>query len=86
MLEKFEVTMLKMSLLGFDQSTLTDCSDVIPTATGTVQDPFIPAGLTVDDLQPACSSSAFPTVTTVAGAFRCSRRLRISLSSALMLL
>nr|QOW95911.1 manganese peroxidase GbMnP_U6011 [Ganoderma boninense] len=68
MLQKFEVTMLKMSLLGFDQSALTDCSDVIPTATGTVQDPFLPAGLTVDDLQPACSSSAFPTVNTVAGA------------------
>ena len=56
-----------MSLLGFDQSALTDCSDVIPTASGTVQDPFLPAGLTTDDLQPACSSSAFPAVSTVAG-------------------
>ena len=67
MLQKFEETMLKMSLLGFDQSALTDCSDVIPTASGTVQDPFLPAGLTTDDLQPACSSSAFPAVSTVAG-------------------
>ena len=77
MMARFEATMLKMSLLGFDQSALTNCSDVIPVPTGTVQDPFVPAGLTLDDLQPACSSSAFPTVTTVAGAFRC-RRLRIS--------
>nr|QOW95910.1 manganese peroxidase GbMnP_U87 [Ganoderma boninense] len=68
MMQKFEGAMLKMSLLGFNQSDLTDCSDVIPTATGTVQDPFLPAGLTVDDLQPACSSSAFPTLNTVAGA------------------
>ena len=69
MMARFEATMLKMSLLGFDQSALTDCSDVIPVPTGTVQDPFVPAGLTLDDLQPACSSSTFPTVTTVAGAF-----------------
>ena len=69
MLEKFQVTMKKMSLLGFNQSALTDCSDVIPTATGTVQDPFLPAGLTTDDLQPACSATPFPTVATVAGAF-----------------
>nr|ACA48488.1 manganese peroxidase [Ganoderma lucidum]ACD44889.1 manganase peroxidase [Ganoderma lucidum] len=68
MLEKFQVTMLKMSLLGFDQTTLTDCSDVIPAATGTVKDPFLPAGLTTDDLQPACSSTPFPTVSAVAGA------------------
>nr|QOW95912.1 manganese peroxidase GbMnP_U35959 [Ganoderma boninense] len=67
MLQKFEVTMLKMSLLGFNQSDLTDCSDVIPTATGTVQDPFLPAGLSVDDLQSACSTSAFPSVSTVSG-------------------
>ncbi len=67
MLQKFEQTMLKMSLLGFDQSALTDCSDVIPIATGTVKDPFIPAGLTVDDLQPACAATPFPTVDIVAG-------------------
>ena len=70
MIQKFEQTVLKMSLLGFDKSKLTDCSDIIPVPSGTVQDPFVPAGLTLDDLQPACSSSAFPTVTTVAGAFR----------------
>ena len=69
MMARFEAMMLKMSLLSFDQGTLTNCSDVIPVPTGMVQDPFVPAGLTLDDLQPACSSSAFPTVTTVAGAF-----------------
>ncbi|KAI1791353.1 manganese peroxidase [Ganoderma leucocontextum] len=44
MLQKFEQTVLKMSLVGFNQSALTDCSDVIPIATGTVQDPFLPRG------------------------------------------
>ena len=67
-------------------TTMLDCSDVIPVPTGTVQDPFVPAGLTLDDLQPACSSSAFPTVTTVAGAF-VAVVLRISsLGSTLMLI
>ena len=30
MIQKFEQTVLKMSLLGFDKSKLTDCSDIIP--------------------------------------------------------
>ncbi|EJF57768.1 manganese peroxidase [Dichomitus squalens LYAD-421 SS1] len=68
MLARFEQVMLKLSLLGFDQSTLTDCSDVIPTATGTVADPFIPAGLSTDDIQAACSSTPFPTVSVLGGA------------------
>ena len=67
MLEKFTQTMLKMSLLGFNQSTLTNCSDVIPISTGTVSDPFLPAGLTMDDIVPACDSTPFPTLSTVAG-------------------
>ncbi|KAI1791340.1 manganese peroxidase [Ganoderma leucocontextum] len=67
MLASFEEVMKKLSTLGFDRSALTDCSDVIPTATGTVADPFIPAGLSLDDLQPACSETPFPTVVTVAG-------------------
>ena len=67
MLQKFQQVMKKLSTLGFSQAALTDCSDVIPVPTGTVADPFLPAGLTVDDLQPACSATPFPTVATVAG-------------------
>ena len=68
MLQKFEQTMLKLSLLGFSQSALTDCSDVIPTATGTVADPFIPAGLSLDDIESACSSTPFPSLPVAPGA------------------
>ncbi|TBU55612.1 manganese-repressed peroxidase [Dichomitus squalens] len=68
MLARFEGVMQKLSLLGFNQSALTDCSDVIPTATGTVADPFIPAGLSTDDIQAACSSTPFPTVSVLGGA------------------
>ena len=67
MLARFQGVMQKLSLLGFDQSTLTDCSDVIPVPTGTVADPFLPAGITTDDIQAACSSTPFPTVSVLGG-------------------
>ncbi|KAI8994064.1 manganese-repressed peroxidase [Trametes punicea] len=67
MLEKFQQTVLKLSLLGFNQSTLTNCSDVIPVPTGTVADPFLPAGKTMDDIEAACSSTPFPSLSAVPG-------------------
>ena len=67
MLQKFEQTVLKLSLLGFDQSTLTNCSDVIPIATGTVADPFLPAGMSMDDIEASCDSTPFPSLSSVPG-------------------
>ena len=67
MLARFQEVMQKLSLLGFNQSTLTNCSDVIPVPTGTVADPFIPAGLSTDDIQAACSSTPFPSVSVIGG-------------------
>ena len=67
MLQKFELTVLQLSLLGFDQSTLTDCSDVIPIATGTVADPFLPAGMSMDDIEASCIISPFPSLSAVPG-------------------
>ncbi|KAI0819309.1 heme peroxidase [Trametes gibbosa] len=69
MLQKFEQTVLKLSLLGFDKTTLTDCSDVIPVATGTVADPFLPAGKTMADIEAACASTPFPTLSAAPGTF-----------------
>ncbi|OJT05068.1 Versatile peroxidase VPL1 [Trametes pubescens] len=69
MLQKFEQTVLKLSLLGFDKTTLTDCSDVIPIATGTVADPFLPAGKTMVDIEAACASTPFPTLSAQPGEF-----------------
>ena len=69
MLEKFEVTMLKMSLLGFDQSTLTDCSDVIPTSPAlALKVPVLPAGTSMDDIEASCQETPFPTLDVAAGA------------------
>ncbi|KAI0656581.1 manganese peroxidase [Cubamyces menziesii] len=67
MLQKFELTVLQLSLLGFDQSMLTDCSDVIPIATGTVADPFLPAGMSMDDIEASCIISPFPSLSAVPG-------------------
>ena len=77
MLARFQQVMKKLSTLGFDQSTLTDCSDVIPVPTGTVRDPFLPAGKSMSDIEAACSATPFPTLTADSGAssivFRCGR-------------
>lgn len=67
MIQKFEQTVLKMSLLGFDKSKLTDCSDIIPVPSGTVQDPFLPAGMSMSDIEPACAATPFPTLPTAPG-------------------
>ncbi|RPD54032.1 manganese-repressed peroxidase [Lentinus tigrinus ALCF2SS1-7] len=67
MLARFQQVMKKLSTLGFDQSTLTDCSDVIPVPTGTVRDPFLPAGKSMSDIEAACSSTPFPTLSADSG-------------------
>lgn len=77
MLQKFEQTVLKLSVLGFDKTALTDCSDVIPIATGTVADPFLPAGKTMADIEAACATTPFPTLSAAPGEFPavCSTRM-----------
>ena len=59
--------MLKLSLLGQVQNSLTDCSDVIPIATGTVPDPFLPAGKTLDDIEASCQGTPFPSLSALPG-------------------
>ncbi|KAH8107942.1 manganese peroxidase 1 precursor [Cristinia sonorae] len=64
---RFIDVMQKMSLLGHDQSTLIDCSEVIPTPqTINVQATF-PAGLSITDVEPACAATPFPTLATAPG-------------------
>ncbi|KAL1944843.1 hypothetical protein VTO73DRAFT_2463 [Trametes versicolor] len=68
MVAKFVQTVQKLSLLGFDQSTLTDCSDVIPTPSGSPAAGVLPAGKSFDDIQASCTTSAFPTtIATLSG-------------------
>ena len=71
--EKFQETFPdvfgRLGLLGVDQSTLIDCSEVIPQPPplpeGSI--PHFPAGLTMDDVEPACAETPFPTFPTDPG-------------------
>ncbi|PPQ65546.1 hypothetical protein CVT26_000503 [Gymnopilus dilepis] len=63
---KFQAAMAKMQVLG--QTNLTDCSDVIPVPATFDSDIKYPASFSESDVQIACTTSAFPSLATVAGA------------------
>lgn len=56
MAQAFGQGVLKLSFLGQDQSTLTDCSEVIPAAIPFTGGPaLLPPGLTMNDIEQAVS-------------------------------
>nr|QNH91263.1 peroxidase [Pleurotus tuber-regium] len=59
---RFAATMLKMSLLGQDQSQMIDCSDVIPVPKPLVGTAHLPAGATHNDVEQACATTPFPAI------------------------
>ncbi|KAH9083666.1 hypothetical protein EDB83DRAFT_2309606 [Lactarius deliciosus] len=67
MRDAFEVEMLKLSLLGQDISTLTDCSDVIPVPAPAQGTEHLPAGSSMKDVQASCNLIKFPTLTADPG-------------------
>lgn len=64
---EFKAAMLKLSLLGHDRSSLIDCSEVVPTPVPLSDSAHLPAGKSMVDVQPACATSAFPTLTAESG-------------------
>ncbi|KAL0956164.1 hypothetical protein HGRIS_002324 [Hohenbuehelia grisea] len=64
---RFAAVMQKLSLLGHDQSTLTDCSDVIPVPRPFTGAAHFPAGLSHQDVEQACATAAFPTLASDPG-------------------
>ena len=69
MLARFQGVMQKLSLLGFDQSTLTDCSEVIPKpAALAAKAALLPAGTSEDDIEASCAQTPFPTLSVIPGA------------------
>ncbi|KAJ6516915.1 heme peroxidase [Mycena vitilis] len=64
---KFKAAMAKMAIIGHDRSSLVDCSDVIPVPKPVVGTPHLPAGKTMNVIEQACSTSAFPTLTADPG-------------------
>ncbi|KAK7472919.1 fungal class II heme-containing peroxidase [Stygiomarasmius scandens] len=63
----FKAAMLKLSLLGQDQSKLVDCSEVIPMTRPVTGRAHLPAGSTMNDVEQACATSAFPTLSADPG-------------------
>ncbi|TCD71232.1 hypothetical protein EIP91_011710 [Steccherinum ochraceum] len=65
--DRFIDAWLKISLLGSDQDTMIDCSEVIPVPkTINVQATF-PPSLTNKNVEQACADTPFPTLKTAPG-------------------
>ncbi|TFK87404.1 class II peroxidase [Polyporus arcularius HHB13444] len=67
--ETFPDVMGRLALLGVDESTLIDCSEVIPIAPPLPASsrPHFPAGKTHADIEQACAETPFPTFPTDPG-------------------
>ncbi|CAA7259209.1 unnamed protein product [Cyclocybe aegerita] len=63
----FKSAMLKLSVLGQDQSKMIDCSEVIPTPPPIGDTPHLPAGLNMNDIEQACATTPFPALTADPG-------------------
>ncbi|KAJ7097548.1 manganese peroxidase 3 [Mycena epipterygia] len=64
---EFAAAMAKMAIIGQDKTKMVDCSDVIPIPKPVIGSPHLPAGKTMADIEQACSSSPFPTLTADPG-------------------
>ncbi|KAF9548369.1 manganese peroxidase 3 [Agrocybe pediades] len=64
----FGQAVFKLSLLGQTQSKLIDCSEVIPKAIPFSHGPAtLPPGQTMEDIEQACATAPFPTLSTQPG-------------------
>ncbi|KAJ7231962.1 putative versatile peroxidase [Mycena rebaudengoi] len=63
----FRAAFAKMALIGQTRSRLIDCSDVIPVPRRVTTKPHLPAGKKMSDIEQACASSPFPTLTADPG-------------------
>ncbi|KAH8108021.1 manganese peroxidase 1 precursor [Cristinia sonorae] len=63
----FKAAMRKMTILGHNISQLTDCSELIPTPKALTKIATFPAGLTNADVEQACASTPFPSLSTDPG-------------------
>ncbi|PPQ86010.1 hypothetical protein CVT26_012539 [Gymnopilus dilepis] len=64
---QFAAAWFKLSLSGHNATSLTDCSDVIPTPLGITTPPHFPPSLSNDNVDQACATAAFPTLPTEPG-------------------
>lgn len=68
MVAKFESVMQRMAIVGFSASDLIDCSEIIPTpSSSNIQVAYLPAGMTMDDLDQSCPGVPFPSLSAQPG-------------------
>ncbi|OJT02974.1 Manganese peroxidase 3 [Trametes pubescens] len=60
----FKAAFGKLTVLGQDPNDFIDCSDVVPTPSASESNAHFPAGITHDDVQQSCPTSAFPSLPT----------------------
>ncbi|PBK67950.1 manganese peroxidase precursor [Armillaria solidipes] len=64
MQSEFKSAMLKLSTLGQDLTQMVDCSEVIPQPlAASAHGPHLPAGQVMRDIEQACATAVFPTLT-----------------------
>ncbi|KAK0457279.1 manganese peroxidase 1 precursor [Desarmillaria tabescens] len=64
----FKAAMLKLSTLGQDVSKMVDCTEVIPIPlAAAAKAAHLPAGLDMSDIEQACATAPFPTLTADPG-------------------
>ncbi|KAJ7037633.1 manganese peroxidase 1 [Mycena alexandri] len=71
MASTFQKAFAKMQVVGQNAATLIDCSDVIPeppVLSASAAKAFFPPGLTLSNVEQACSSTPFPNLPTKSGA------------------
>ena len=68
MVQRFEQAMAKMTVLGNNVRTLTDCSEVIPVPKPAASNvAHLPAGKTLHDIEASCKKAPFPRLTADPG-------------------
>ena len=63
----FKAAFRRMTVLGNDESTLVDCSELVPTPPPPASNAHFPAGLSNADIEQACADTPFPTLPTDPG-------------------
>ncbi|KAJ7202063.1 manganese peroxidase 3 [Mycena pura] len=66
---EFRAAMSKMAIIGHSRSSMVDCSDVIPVPKPVVGKPHLPAGKSMADIEQACATAPFPSLTADPGAY-----------------
>ncbi|KAF7348922.1 Peroxidase [Mycena venus] len=64
---EFRAAMAKMAVIGQNTAKMIDCSDVIPVPKPVTGKAHLPAGKSMADIEQACATAAFPTLTADPG-------------------